>query len=582
MKRLRDHNIVVGIAVGMLLGMAILALVSSCKSSPPPDKLTSSETPAVEAAAASLEPSTEAPTETPTLTPSPTPKPTRTATATPKPSPTATAMPTRTSRPTSTATTTPTPTNRPTRTPRPTRAPTRTPTRTSTPSPLDCLNATYLADVTIPDYSHLDKGESFVKTWRVRNSGTCPWPEGTQLIFSQGHQMDAPDSVTVGTLPAGETTEISVDMVSPNADDNFQGTWRFVTDNGDIFGTRLTVVIRVGEIPTAVPTSTANPAAPAPPPPVPGGHIGGGFELGGQTHTLAHPNEMHYAGMTWVKFQHKWSSGQNPSDVLGRIQAAHANGLKVLLSIPGGSEYPSSIDFGGYVEFLRGVAALGPDAIEVWNEQNIDREWPAGSINPSAYVSNILAPAYNAIKSTNPNVMVISGAPAPTGYFGGCSGIGCDDAPYIAGMLAAGAANYVDCVGVHYNEGILPPSQTSGDPRGSSGHYTRYFWGMVNTYWANFGGTRKLCFTELGYVSPEGYPPIPPNFGWGAGTSVAEQAAWLAEAAVLSSNSGKVRLMIVYNVDFTLYSNSDPQAGYAIIRPGGGCPACETLHNVTH
>jgi hypothetical protein len=66
------------------------------------------------------------------------------------------------------------------------------------------------------------------------------------------------------------------------------------------------------------------------------------------------------------------------------------------------------------------------------------------------------------------------------------------------------------------------------------------------------------------------------------GTSVAEQAAWLAEAAVLASNSGKVRLMIVYNVDFTLYSDSDPQAGYGIIRPGGGCPACETLHNVTH
>jgi hypothetical protein len=25
----------------------------------------------------------------------------------------------------------------------------------------------------------------------------------------------------------------------------------------------------------------------------------------------------------------------------------------------------------------------------------------------------------------------------------------------------------------------------------------------------------------------------------------------------------------------------DPQAGYAIIRPGGACPACETLRAVT-
>jgi hypothetical protein len=388
----------------------------------------------------------------------------------------------------------------------------------------------------------------------------------------------------VGALEPGETTEISIDMTTPDTDGTLRGVWRFADAAGELFGTNLTVVIRVGATPTPAPTSTPGPATPAPTsPPVqpPGGHIGGSFELGGQTHTLAHPNEMRYAGMKWVKFQHKWAPGHSADAVAGRIQAAHANGLKVLLSIPGGNEYPSSIDFGGYVEFLRGVAALGPDAIEVWNEQNIDREWPAGTIDPGSYVRNILAPAYNAIKSSNPNVMVISGAPAPTGYFGGCSGAGCDDAPYIAGMLASGAANYADCVGIHYNEGILPPSQTSGDPRGSSSHYTRYFWGMVNTYWSNFGGARPLCFTELGYVSPEGYGPLPSNFAWAANTTVAQQAAWLAEAAVLASGSGKVRLMIVYNVDFTLYSSSDPQAGYAIIRPGGGCPACETLHSVT-
>jgi hypothetical protein len=34
--------------------------------------------------------------------------------------------------------------------------------------------------------------------------------------------------------------------------------------------------------------------------------------------------------------------------------------------------------------------------------------------------------------------------------------------------------------------------------------------------------------------------------------------------------------MIVFNVDFDYYG-SDPQAGYAIIRPGGSCPACASL-----
>ena len=190
----------------------------------------------------------------------------------------------------------------------------------------------------------------------------------------------------------------------------------------------------------------------------------------------------------------------------------------------------------------------------------------------------MLRRAYQAIKAANPNTLVISAAPAPTGYFGGCSPVGCDDKPFIEAMARAGAANYVDCIGVHYNEGILSPNQTSGDPRGSSGYYTRYFWGMVNTYYSAFGGARKLCFTEFGYLTPEGYGPLPGAFGWAQNVTVAQQASWIDQAVSLAGSSGKVRLMIVWNVDFTNYG-ADPMAGYAIIRPSGGCPACDALAN---
>jgi len=102
---------------------------------------------------------------------------------------------------------------------------------------------------------------------------------------------------------------------------------------------------------------------------------------------------------------------------------------------------------------------------------------------------------------------------------------------------------------------------------------------MVNTYYNAFGGARKLCFTEMGYLTPEGYGGLPGGFAWAKNTTVGQQAQWLAEAASLSANSGKVRLIIVFNVDFD-YWGDDPQAGYAIIRPGNSCPACETLHGV--
>lgn len=300
-----------------------------------------------------------------------------------------------------------------------------------------------------------------------------------------------------------------------------------------------------------------------------------GFEYGGHVDGFGQNaiNQMHHAGMTWVKRQiHAFQ------DYGAAINEAHANGFRILLGIVG---EPGAVGDDAYLDqyaaSAAAAAALGADAIEVWNEPNLDREWASGQISPQRY-TEMLRRAYHAIKAANPNTLVISAAPAPTGYFGGCSPAGCDDAPFIRGMAAAGAANYVDCVGVHYNEGIIAPNQTSGDPRESGGFYTRYFWGMVNTYSSAFGGAKKLCFTEFGYLTPEGFPPLPGTFGWASNVTVAQQAAWLDQAVSLAANSGKVRMMIIWNIDFGRYDD-DPMAGYAIIRPGGGCPACDALAN---
>jgi LysM repeat protein len=326
----------------------------------------------------------------------------------------------------------------------------------------------------------------------------------------------------------------------------------------------------VAAVPTPAPTA-APVAAPVVAP-----SYGGNFEIGGQTQSFANRELMQSVGMNWVKFQHKWSPGDTPEAVAGRIADAHNSGFKVLLSIPGAQTYPSpgGIDFNGYVDFLAGVAALGPDAIEIWNEQNIDFEWPAGEIDPTSYVNNMLAPAYNAIKRANPNVMVIGGALAPTGFDNGVNAW--SDSRYLAGMAAAGAARYMDCIGVHHNAGATSPSATSGHPAGT--HYSWYFKPTMDLYYNAFGGSTKVCFTELGYVSPEGFPGISQQFGWAADNTVSEQAQWLAEAVRLAQASGKTRLLIIFNVDFTSYDPSgDPQAGYAIVRPDGGCPACDAL-----
>jgi hypothetical protein len=306
------------------------------------------------------------------------------------------------------------------------------------------------------------------------------------------------------------------------------------------------------------------------------------LEVGG--HVLYFSDEaqerMHDTGLTWAKWQAHFQLGDDvaiPRDVINRT---HAAGFKILISVTGsvdelrdlGDEY-----YPLFAEYLGLVAELEPDAIEVWNEMNIDREWPRGRINPRAY-AQMLQPAYEAIKAANPDVMVITGALSPTGAEGafGADRVWNDD-NYYFGMVNAGVANYADCIGIHYNEGNLAPNLQGGDPRGN--YPTRFLPLMLERVGYPFrNADTSLCFTELGYLSPEGYGPLPGNFAWASSTSVEEQATWLAEAIQIVADYERVpvRLLIIWNIDFDRYDD-DPQGGYAIIRPDGDCPACETI-----
>jgi spore germination protein YaaH len=428
----------------------------------------------------------------------------------------------------------------------------------------ECLGATYSADVSIPDNTQLDNGEEFVKTWRVKNSGTCAWPDDTVVAFVSGSQMSAADSVDVGVVESGAETEVSVNMKAPDDPGSYSGVWRMRTADG-VFGGNLSVVIRAGDVAAAPPTAVVAPVS------------GGSFELGGHVRDtgLPYADKMHYSGMTWTKVQVHY--GQDAS---GLVQGAHARGFKIQLSALGSPGMVTEAGFEqDFANWVAGLAAAGADAIEVWNEPNIDREWQIGHISPQAY-TNLLCTSYNAIKSANSGTAVISAAPAPTGFFGGCGPNGCDDLPWMQGMYNAGGASCMDYIGAHHNSGATSPSARIGHPANpGDSHHSWFFLPQTELYYNTFGGSRKLFYTEMGYASQEGLSTFSDSFAWARGTNNSQQAAWLAEAVQLSVNTGMVRCIIVWNIDFSRYGY-DPQDGYAIVRPGGACPACETLHNV--
>ncbi len=435
------------------------------------------------------------------------------------------------------------------------------------------LRAGFVADVTVPDNTRFEQGEAFVKTWRLRNAGTVDWPEDTVFVFTGGAELSADKEIEVGVVESGENVDLSVDMVAPEEDGTFRSTWELRAGGRSIQGGGVYTQIQVGE---PAEEETPPPQAETPvvaPRPV----ASGAFELGGhiRDYGIPYKDKMHYAGMNWVKIQVHFGQGAS-----GAINAAHANGFKIQLSAIGGAAMTAQPGFADeYAAWVAGLAAAGADAIEVWNEPNIDREWQIGQISPQAY-TNLLCKAYNAIKGANARTDVISAAPAPTGWFGGCGPNGCDDKPWMEGLYAAGAANCMDYIGAHHNAGATSPSARIGHPANPGDtHHSWFFLPQTELYYNIFRGTRKIVYTEMGYASQEGVPGFSDQFAWARGTNNAQQAAWLAEAVQLSINTGMVRLIIVWNIDFVRYGY-DPQDGFAIIRPGGGCPACDALHNV--
>jgi hypothetical protein len=54
-----------------------------------------------------------------------------------------------------------------------------------------CYQMRYVNDVSIPDNTQMAPGQSFTKTWRVRNAGSCAWEAGFKFAFVGGEQMRA-------------------------------------------------------------------------------------------------------------------------------------------------------------------------------------------------------------------------------------------------------------------------------------------------------------------------------------------------------------------------------------------------------
>lgn len=137
----------------------------------------------------------------------------------------------------------------PTRTPLPTLPPTETPTISPTAEvltgtlvgPVTIIpgddRAEYITDLSIPDGTVFRPGESFTKSWRIKNAGQTTWTGEYALVFAGGDLMGATLSKPFSTdVFPGQTVDISADFVAPPVEGSFKGYWALRNAEGRLFG----------------------------------------------------------------------------------------------------------------------------------------------------------------------------------------------------------------------------------------------------------------------------------------------------------------------------------------------------------
>ncbi|MDX2161857.1 MAG: beta-galactosidase [bacterium] len=306
--------------------------------------------------------------------------------------------------------------------------------------------------------------------------------------------------------------------------------------------------------------------------------------------------------VNWVKQQVRWELIEPERDTYDWVPldiylpAAQRQGLKVLISVvtaPAWAREPGAnlerhgppADPQDYADFVTAILDRYPGmvhAVEVWNEQNLDREWTSTEGLVAANYVELLRTSYQAIKAVDPGVIVVSGALSPTGV---SDGIGAwDDFVYMDQMIEAGLLNYADCIGAHHNGINVSPDYTSdavpNDPtaifRGpfDNPHHSWSFRSTLQTYASKVslaGGDQRLCVTEFGWASAEGLDGVPEGFGFAQDNTLEEQRDFTVAALENMVEWDIVQLAILWNLNY------GPQAGwdanndnvpYSIIGPG--------------
>lgn len=133
----------------------------------------------------------------------------------------------------------------PTETLVPTETLTLTPEITATATVNICNNSVFISDVSVPDGAQITAGQKFVKTWKVRNTGSCTWVNTYTIRYGYGDRMSGRDTYLTAEVLPDQEAEISIELTAPNTPGTYRGYWVLFDNNAFSFGQYLSVIITV-------------------------------------------------------------------------------------------------------------------------------------------------------------------------------------------------------------------------------------------------------------------------------------------------------------------------------------------------
>ncbi|MGH2545127.1 MAG: hypothetical protein ACRDIB_20240, partial [Ardenticatenaceae bacterium] len=221
-------------------------------------------------------------------------------------------------------------------------------------------------------------------------------------------------------------------------------------------------------------------------------------------------------------------------------------------------------------------------AIEVWNEQNLAREWGNETLSAAGYME-LLQAAYPAIRDACPEeqrILVVSGALTPTGATPPAA---IDDFTYLSQMYENGLRDYSDAIGVHPSGYNVPPTVDYTGACAAIQADNASFTGPCDTphhswsFLSTLDGTRNIMVqhgdsgtpvwvTEFGWAVGDG--EIPDGYGYAADNSREEQASWTSQAFSIARDRGYVGAMFLWNMNFADVQPGSEQALWSIYQSG--------------